>query len=95
MGSVESQGLLFPEVIEFSTPNPRGGRAPSPAEKLGFHLEDFGGTARVAQSVPRMLAKRDFVRVSARCGGGAVLTGRSRLFLAIQEEIRCGWPATV
>lgn len=88
VGSVESQGLLFPEVIEFSHSESAVVDEHLPLlKKLGFHLEDFGGTARVAQSVPRMLAKRDFIRVLRDVVEELSLLGRSRSFLDIQEEI--------
>lgn len=88
VGSVESQGLLFPEVIEFShSESAVVDEHLSLLRKLGFHLEDFGGTARVVQSAPRMLAKRDFVRVLRDVVEELSLLGRSRSFLDIQEDI--------
>lgn len=87
-GSVESQGLLFPEVIEFSHAEAAVVGEHLPAlRKLGFDLEDFGGTARVIQSVPRMLAERDFTRVLRDVVEELSSLGRSRSFMDIQEDI--------
>jgi len=87
-GSVESQGLLFPEVIEFSHTEAAvvGEHLPT-LRKLGFDLEDFGGTARVIQSVPRMLAEREFIRVLRDVVEELSALGRSRSFMDIQEDI--------
>jgi DNA mismatch repair protein MutL len=87
-GSVESQGLLFPEVVEFSHAESAAVDGHLPAlRKLGFVLEDFGGTARVIQSVPRMLAERDFTRVLRDLVEELSALGRSRSFMDIQEDI--------
>jgi DNA mismatch repair protein MutL len=87
-GSVESQGLLFPEVIEFSLAESAVVDEHRPAlRKLGFILEDFGGTARVVQSVPRLLAEREFIRVLRDVLEELSSLGRSRSFMDVQEDI--------
>lgn len=87
-GSVESQGLLFPEVMEFS----HGEVAVvdehrDSLRRLGFVLEDFGGTARVVQSVPRLLAKKECIRVLRDIIEELSSIGSSRSFLDVQEDI--------
>jgi len=87
-GAVESQGLLFPEVMEFSLAESTVVDEHLPAlRKLGFVLEDFGGTSRVVQSVPRMLAEREFIRVLRDVVEELSSLGRSRSFMDIQEDI--------
>jgi DNA mismatch repair protein MutL len=87
-GSVESQGLLFPNVVEFSHAESAVVDEHLQAlRKLGFVLDDFGGTAKVIQSVPRMLAEGEFVRVLRDVIEELSSLGRSRSFLDIQEDI--------
>jgi DNA mismatch repair protein MutL len=86
--SVESQGLLFPEVIDFSHAESAVVDENLPTlRKLGFDLEDFGGTARVLQSVPRILVEGDFTRVLRDVVEELSSLGRSRSFMDIQEDI--------
>lgn len=87
-GAVESQGLLFPEVIEFShAESAVVGEHLSFLRTLGFVLEDFGGTARVLQSVPRLLAEKDFIRVLRDVVEELSSLGRSRSVMDIREDI--------
>jgi len=87
-GTVESQGLLFPEVLEFSH-----AEAALVAEhaavfrQLGFDLEDFGGQTRVLKGVPRILAKSNHVRVLRDIVEELAALGRSRAVTDIQEDI--------
>ncbi len=60
---VESQGLLFPEVVELT--HGEVSVVDTHKEflrKLGFHLEEFGGNARALNAVPRILASGPYLR---------------------------------
>lgn len=62
-GGVESQGVLFPEVVELT----HGEASVVDTHKnflckLGFHLEEFGGNARVLKAVPRILASGPYLQ---------------------------------
>jgi len=87
-GAVESQGLLFPEVIELSH-----SEAALVAEhavvfrQLGFDLEDFGGQSRVLKGVPRVLLNSNHARVFRDIVEELSVLGRSRTVTDIQEDI--------
>ncbi len=87
-GAVESQGLLFPEVIELSH-----SEAALVAEhavvfrQLGFDLEDFGGQSRVLKGVPRVLMNSNHARVFRDIVEELSVLGRSRTVTDIQEDI--------
>ncbi|RQW88361.1 MAG: DNA mismatch repair endonuclease MutL [Geobacter sp.] len=87
-GTVESQGLLFSEVLEFSH-----AEAALVAEhatvfrQLGFDLEDFGGQTMVLKGVPRILVKSNHVRVLRDIVEELSVLGRSRTVTDIQEDI--------
>ena len=87
-GVVESQGLLFPEVIELS--HSEAALVAEHAEtfqKLGFDLEDFGGQTRVLKGVPRILMKSNHTRVFRDIVEELSVLGRSRTVTDIQEDI--------
>ena len=85
---MEAQGLLFPETLELSF-----GEAAACTEhraeldRLGFELEDFGGSTRILKAVPRILAGGDYRRtlgdILEELGG----LGRSRTFADALEDI--------
>ncbi|HMN03565.1 MAG TPA: DNA mismatch repair endonuclease MutL [Geobacter anodireducens] len=63
-GRVEGQGLLFPETVELShresaVVREHGGGL----GRLGFDLEDFGGTTWIVKGIPRLLAGTDYLRL--------------------------------
>lgn len=87
-GEVESQGVLFPEVVEFT----HGEASVVDAHmavlrKLGFHLEDFGGTARVLNAVPRILASRPYLQALRDIIEEVASFGKSRTIEDVQEEL--------
>jgi DNA mismatch repair protein MutL len=87
-GSVESQGLLFPEILEFSPAECQLlGTYLSDLAKLGFVLEDFGGGSRKLQAVPRIVAAADRVRVLRDILGELTAIGRSRSYNDIVEDL--------
>jgi len=87
-GVVESQGLLFPEVIELShTEAALVAEHAAAFQKLGFDLEDFGGQTRVLKGVPRILMKSDHTRVFRDIVEELSVLGRSRTITDIQEDI--------
>lgn len=87
-GMVESQGLLFPEVVEFSHPEASAVRGNlSELAKLGFDLEEFGGSAMVLKSVPRMLAQGDYLKALRDTIEEFATLGRSRTLTDILEGI--------
>ncbi|MRR53186.1 MAG: DNA mismatch repair endonuclease MutL [Deltaproteobacteria bacterium] len=87
-GAVESQGLLFPEVVELSH-----SEAALVAEhaavfrQLGFDLEDFGGQTRVLKGVPRILVNANPARALSDIIEELAVLGRSRTVSDIQEDI--------
>ncbi len=87
-GRVESQGLLFPETVEFSF-----GEAAASAEhqaeldRLGFELECFGGSTRILKAVPRLLAGGDYLRTLRDILEEFQGLGRSRTFADALEDI--------
>jgi DNA mismatch repair protein MutL len=87
-GMVESQGLLFPEVIELSHPESCAVRENvSELARLGFDLEEFGGTARVLKAVPRILAQGEYLKALRDTIEDLSTLGRSRTFTDIREGI--------
>jgi DNA mismatch repair protein MutL len=87
-GAVESQGLLFPEVIELShTEAALVAEHAETFQKLGFDLEDFGGQTRVLKGVPRILMKSNHTRVFRDIVEELSVLGRSRTVTDIQEDI--------
>lgn len=87
-GSVESQGLLFPDVLELShseaaTLQEHAGEV----ARLGFELEEFGGAAVALKSVPRILAHGDYLKALRDIIEELAALGRTRTFTDIQEGI--------
>ena len=61
---VERQGLLFPETLELSHREAAVARERGDELcRLGFELEDFGGTTWIVKAIPRLLAGRDCLRL--------------------------------
>jgi len=63
-GGVEGQGLLFPDTLELShreAAELRGHR--EELRRMGFDLEEFGGTTWVVKGIPRLLAGKDYLRI--------------------------------
>jgi DNA mismatch repair protein MutL len=87
-GAVESQGLLFPEVIELSHSEVAlVAEHAAIFRKIGFDLEDFGGQARVLKGVPRILVNSNHARVFRDIVEELAVLGRSRTVSDIQEDI--------
>jgi DNA mismatch repair protein MutL len=87
-GSVESQGLLFPEVVELSHSEAALVLAHTTTfRQLGFDLEEFGGLARVVKGVPRMLANGQYIRVLRDLLEELSALGRTRTVTDVQEDI--------
>lgn len=63
-GGVEGQGLLFPDTLELS--HREAAELKEHREELGrmgFDLDEFGGTTWVVKGVPRLLADKDYIRM--------------------------------
>lgn len=87
-GAVESQGLLFPVVVELSHAEAAlAAEHASVFRQLGFDLEDFGGQSRVIKGVPRIVLKADPARVLSDIIEELAVLGRSRTVSDIQEDI--------
>ncbi|HOP39685.1 MAG TPA: DNA mismatch repair endonuclease MutL [Geobacteraceae bacterium] len=85
---VESQGLLFPEVLELS--HAEAALLDEHAtlfRRFGFDLEAFGGQSRVLKGVPRMLAQGEYIRVLRDALEELAVLGRSRAVTDVQEDI--------
>jgi DNA mismatch repair protein MutL len=87
-GEVESQGVLFPEVVELTH-----GEASivdthqSFLRKLGFHLEHFGGTARVLNAVPRILSSGPYLQALRDIIEELAAFGNSRAVDDVQDDL--------
>ncbi|RNC67953.1 MAG: DNA mismatch repair endonuclease MutL [Desulfuromonadales bacterium] len=63
-GGVEGQGLLFPETLELSHRESASVRErEADLRRLGFDLDEFGGTTWLVKGTPRLLAGRDPLRL--------------------------------
>jgi DNA mismatch repair protein MutL len=87
-GGVEAQGLLFPETVELSF----GESAiltehQAELDRLGFVMEDFGGSTRLLKSVPRTLAGGDYLRTLRDILEDLQKMGRSGAFADVLEEL--------
>ncbi|KAF0220086.1 MAG: DNA mismatch repair protein [Geobacteraceae bacterium] len=87
-GTVESQGLLFPEPAEFLF-----GEAATLKENLnnlallGYELEDFGGATWLLKGVPWLLAGADYMRTLRDILEELQNLGKSRTFTDALEDI--------
>lgn len=87
-GGVETQGLLFPETVDFSH-----AEAATVAEhreetvRLGFELESFGGTTWIVKGVPRLLAGKDCLRILRDTVEELQSIGRSRSVSDVVEDV--------
>lgn len=87
-GVVESQGLLFPQVLEFTpAENQLLGIYQDRLEKIGFVLEEFGGGSRKVQAVPRIISAGPWERVLRDILTDLTTLGRSRCFQDIIEDL--------
>jgi DNA mismatch repair protein MutL len=85
---VESQRLLFPETIELSFKEGAVLRENlAGLELLGFSLEEFGGSTRLLNAVPRILSGTDYLRTLRDILEELQSLGRSRTFADALEEI--------
>ncbi len=86
-GTVESQGMLFPQVLEF-TPgeNQLLGIHLESLHKIGFVLEDFGGCSRKVQAVPRIIAAGPWEGVLRDILAELTTIGRSHCFADLVED---------
>ena len=85
---VDSQGLLFPETMEFSF------RESAVLQEhlaelglLGFAFEEFGGNTWLLKSVPQILSKTEYPRTIRDILEEFGSLSRSRTFTDIQEDI--------
>lgn len=63
-GGVEGQGLLFPDTLELSHREAAELREHrEELGRMGFDLDEFGGTTWVVKGVPRLLADKDYIRM--------------------------------
>jgi len=63
-GGVEGQGLLFPDTLELSHREAAElNEHQEELRRMGFDLEEFGGTTWVIKGVPRVLAGKDCLRI--------------------------------
>lgn len=87
-GGVESQGLLFPEVLELSHSEAALlDEHEALYRRFGFDIDAFGGQSRVVKGVPRMLAQGEYIRVLRDALEELALLGRSRAVTDVQEDI--------
>ncbi len=86
--SVESQALLFPETMELSFMETATLRESShEIKRLGFGVEEFGGTTWVLTAVPRLLDKVDRGRILRDILEELQNLGRSGLFAEVLEGV--------
>ena len=86
-GKIASQGLLFPETVEFSfgeVATIREHRAE--LERLGFDLEPFGGATWLLKEVPCLLSGVECVETLRDILEELRGVGRSRAFSDVAEE---------
>ncbi|AJE03499.1 DNA mismatch repair endonuclease MutL [Geobacter pickeringii] len=87
-GGVEGQGLLFPETLELSHREAAVAREyREELDRIGFELEDFGGTTWVVKGVPRVLAGRDCLRILRDTLEELQSIGTSRSVTEVVEEL--------
>lgn len=87
-GAIEGQGLLFPETLELSHRESAMVREHgAELDRLGFALEDFGGTTWVVKGIPRPLAGKDYLRLLRDTLEELQGIGKSRTVAEVVEEI--------
>lgn len=87
-GRVESQGLLFPETVELSHGEAAFLKSNmGDISRLGYELEEFGGSTWILNAAPRLLAGGDYLRVLRDMLEDMLALGRSRAFADILEEM--------
>jgi len=85
---VDSQGLLFPETMEFSF-RESAVLQEHLAElcRLGFAFEEFGGNTWLLKGVPQLLSKTQYLRTIRDILEELGSLSRSRTFTDIQEDL--------
>ena len=87
-GCIESQGLLFPETLEFSFREGAAlGENRESLARIGYELEEFGGTTWLLKGVPRILAGGDYQRTLRDIVEELQSLGKSRSFTDVLEDI--------
>jgi DNA mismatch repair protein MutL len=87
-GAVESQGLLFPEVLELSHSEAALVKEHSAVfQQLGFDLEAFGGQTWALTGVPRIVVNRNPARIFRDILEELSALGRSRAVSDVQEDV--------
>ncbi|ACM21451.1 DNA mismatch repair protein MutL [Geotalea daltonii FRC-32] len=85
---VESQRLLFPETVEFSFKEGAVIREhQTELDRVGFSLEEFGGSTWLLNAVPHLLSGNDYVKTLRDILEELQSLGRSRSFQDILEDI--------
>ncbi|WP_243371469.1 DNA mismatch repair endonuclease MutL [Geotalea sp. SG265] len=85
---VASQRLLFPETVEFSFKEGAAIREHLlELTRIGFSLEEFGGSTWLVQAVPQILAGRDHLTTLRDILEELQSLGRSRSFQDVLEDI--------
>lgn len=87
-GGVEEQGLLFPDTLELS--HREAAELREHGEdllRLGFDLEQFGGTTWVVKGVPRLLSGKDYLRILRDTIDEFQAVGANRTVADAVEEI--------
>jgi DNA mismatch repair protein MutL len=87
-GGVESQGLLFPESVEFSHSETAVLREHGATlHRIGFGIEHFGGSSWLLNALPRQLSGSDHLRLLRDILEELLSLGRSRGLDDILEEL--------
>lgn len=85
---VESQRLLFPEMVELSFSEVAAAqRFSSDLTRIGLELEPFGGNTIIVSSLPRLAATHDTVRLVRDLLGELTQLGVSGAFREAQDSL--------
>jgi len=85
---VDSQGLLFPETVDFSFKESAALKENlEEFARLGFELEEFGGNTWLLKGVPQILAGAEYLRIVRNILEELASLSRSRTFSDVQEDI--------
>lgn len=85
---IGSQRLLFPETVEFSFKEGAALKEHLPElARIGFELEEFGGSTWLLQAVPHLLAGSDYLSTLRDILEELQSLGRSRSFQDVVEDI--------
>jgi DNA mismatch repair protein MutL len=87
-GRIESQQLLFPELLELShQETAQLSQQLERLEKFGFEIEPFGGNSFAIKAVPQILRGTDVVSLVRDVVAELVVVGKSELIEAAIEKI--------